>query len=206
MPAPAFGQKTSDYPYGYGLCQCGCNHVSQMERTSSHSEWVWKSYLDGHEPKTAGDAQGAAQQTTPTETKRHRPSPASKPSPSPQPAPNAYDASARGLGLLQLPSFTGDTCLTLTMALADSFEEELVPLVRRIDPEYSSDDRILSWLCSRLRLDIHKYYRGNGPCLCELLTPDALEVLDKSLCLELSRRLEKAYPGVLDLLVRRADR
>lgn len=92
------------------------------------------------------------------------------------------------------------------MALANSFEEALVSLVQRGDPEYSSDDRILAWLYPRLRLDIHRYYRGNGPCLRELLTPEALEALDKRCCLELGRRLEQAYPGVLDLLSRQAER
>ena len=92
------------------------------------------------------------------------------------------------------------------MDLADSFEEALHPLVQRIDPDYSSDDRILAWLCPRLRPDIRKYYRGNGPCLRELATPEALEALDTRLCWELGRRLEQGYPGVLDLLSRRAER
>ncbi len=57
-----FDQKTPDYPYGYGRCQCGCNQVSNMERT--HSEWVWKSYLDGHAPRPTNLAQDASLEET----------------------------------------------------------------------------------------------------------------------------------------------
>lgn len=92
------------------------------------------------------------------------------------------------------------------MDLADNFEEALRPLLQRMDADYSSDDRILAWLCPRLRPDIRKYYRSNGPCLRELATPEALGALDKRLCWELGRRLEHAYPGTLSLLSRRAQR
>ena len=68
MTAPEFDQKTPDYPYGYGRCQCGCNQLSQMEKTPSHSDWVWKRYLDGHEPKTAGHAEESAREKTRAET------------------------------------------------------------------------------------------------------------------------------------------
>jgi len=108
--------------------------------------------------------------------------------------------------MILLPSFRGDTSLTMTMALADSVEEALLPLVQRIDPDYASDDRILAWLYPPLRPHIRKYYHHNGPCLCELATPQTLEALDKRLCWELGRRLEQACPGILGLLSRKAER
>ncbi len=64
MAVPEFDQRTPEYPYGYGRCQCGCNEISQMEHTQSRPEWVWKSYLDGHEPKPAGHAQESARENT----------------------------------------------------------------------------------------------------------------------------------------------
>ncbi len=46
-----FDEKTPLYPFGYGRCQCGCNKITQMKSSSSSGdEWVWNSYLDGHEP------------------------------------------------------------------------------------------------------------------------------------------------------------
>ena len=67
MAVPEFDQRTPDYPYGYGRCQCGCNEISQMTRTQSHPEWVWKSYLDDHEPKPAGHTQESARENTRTD-------------------------------------------------------------------------------------------------------------------------------------------
>jgi hypothetical protein len=139
--------------------------------------------------------------------KRRRQSLSPNPSPPPRRAPSAYDASARGITQILMPtSFTGDASLPLTMELADSFEEALRPLLPRGDPKYSNDDRIVAWLCPRLRSDIRKYYRVNGPCLRELATPEVLETLDKRLFWELGRRLEQAYPGFLELLRRRSER
>lgn len=57
MSDPDFDQKTTDYPHGYGRCQCGCAQVTRMRRTGSTPEWVWKSYLEGHEPNPDRNAQ-----------------------------------------------------------------------------------------------------------------------------------------------------
>ena len=50
----------------------------------------------------------------------------------------------RGLLLLLLPAFTGDTCLPMTMELAERFEEAIRPLLRRSEPMYSDNDRVLA--------------------------------------------------------------
>ena len=123
-----------------------------------------------------------------------------------QQAVTVSDASDRRLLQVQLPVFAGDACLPLTMELAERFEEAIRPLLRRSDPKYSDDDRVLAWLCPRLLPDIRRYYGGNGPCLRELLSPAALGALDKRLCWTLGRRLEQAYPGFLTWLSHSAER
>lgn len=122
-----------------------------------------------------------------------------------QPTPLS-DASDRRLLQVQVPAFTGDACLPMTMELAERFEEAIRPLLRRSDPKYSDDDRVLAWLCPRILPDIRRYYGGNGPCLRELLSPAALEALDKRLCWTLGRRLEQAYPGFLGWLSHSGER
>ena len=47
---PNFGDKARSYPFGYGYCQCGCNKITQMSRSSSGEEWVWDLYCEGHGP------------------------------------------------------------------------------------------------------------------------------------------------------------
>lgn len=68
---PDFDQITPDYPHGYGRCQCGCNQVTQMRRTGSSPEWVWKSYLDGHEPNPARSAEGCPIENTMNDANVH---------------------------------------------------------------------------------------------------------------------------------------
>jgi transcription elongation GreA/GreB family factor len=43
--SPAIGDKTPDYPFGFGFCQCGCNQVTQLNL----SEGIWTRFIDGHE-------------------------------------------------------------------------------------------------------------------------------------------------------------
>ena len=193
-----FGEKTPLHPYGYGYCTCGCGTRTKQ----------WKGffaiYAEGHNPHLSGPGPRYERPSQPHPSRRRSLSP--RPSPLPQRASSVYNASVRGLFQLQLPSFTGDASLPLTMDLAESFEEAVRPLLHRIDPDYSSDDRVLAWICPRLRPDIRRYYRGNSPCLRELVTPEALDALDKRLCWKLGRRLEQAYPRFLGWLSRRAER
>lgn len=47
---PRIGDKLPFYPFGYGLCQCGCNKLTQLKMTQANPDGIWAMYIEGHEP------------------------------------------------------------------------------------------------------------------------------------------------------------
>jgi len=89
-----------------------------------------------------------------------------------------------------------ETCLPLTMELADNNREIIEPRLPFINCKWPFHDKVLVWLFKTFREDVVKYHAQRGPMMVNIINRDALEHVDEAAFARLRVRI-RAFKGAI---------
>ena len=101
--------------------------------------------------------------------------------------------------ILQERTFS-ETCLPLTMEMANHVEELLLPMLNTFPKTWPFEDRVLAWLVPTLADDIKAFHDSSGDAMDEVFQEHQINHMDYTFLNILIKCLESINPEIIEII------